>query len=76
MQHDKAKLFQKLALNIQPCHDLIDGIPITEKMVKDFGYFIIETNKCVEAFRDNFRYSIQQVENPNIGFGVMENCYH
>jgi hypothetical protein len=41
-------------------------------MVKDFGYFIIETNKCVEAFRDNFRYSIQQVETLIIGFGVME----
>lgn len=43
--------------------DRFSGIPITEKWLKDFGYFIIETNKCVEAFKENFRYSIQQVEN-------------
>lgn len=48
--------------------DRFSGIPITEKWLKDFGYFIIETNKCVEAFRDNFRYSIQQVENSNHWF--------
>lgn len=43
--------------------DRFSGIPITEKWLKDFGYIIIETNKCVEAFKNNFRYSIQQVEN-------------
>ena len=41
----------------------LEPIPLTEKWLKRFGYFIIETNKCVEAFRENFRYSIQQVEN-------------
>jgi hypothetical protein len=25
---------------------ILNELPITEKMVKDFGYFIIETNKC------------------------------
>jgi hypothetical protein len=48
--------------------DRFSGIPITEKWLKDFGYFIIETNKCVEAFKQNFRYSIQQVENSNHWF--------
>jgi hypothetical protein len=48
--------------------DRFSGIPITEKWLKDFGYFIIKTNKCVEAFRNNFRYSIQQVENSNNWF--------
>lgn len=48
--------------------DRISGIRITEKWLKDFGYFIIETNKCVEAFRQNFRYSIQQVDNSNQWF--------
>lgn len=43
--------------------DRFSGIPITKKWLKDFCYIIVETNKCVEAFRNNFRYSIQQVEN-------------
>lgn len=41
----------------------LEPIPLTEEWLKRFGYVIIETNKCVEAFRENFRYSIQQVEN-------------
>jgi hypothetical protein len=40
-----------------------EPVVITEKILKDFGFFIVETNKCVEAFRENFRYTIQQVEN-------------
>ena len=32
--------------------DRFSGIPITEKWLKDFGYIIIETNKCVEAFKN------------------------
>ena len=48
--------------------DRFSGIRITEKWLKDFGYIIIETNKCVEAFKENFRYSIQQVENSNQWF--------
>ena len=48
--------------------DRLSGIPITEKWLKDFGYIIIETNKCVEAFKNNFRYSIQQVEGSNQWF--------
>ncbi len=38
-------------------------IQITEKWLLNFGFLIVETNKCVEAFRENFRYSIQQVNN-------------
>jgi hypothetical protein len=48
--------------------DRFSGIPLTEKWLKDFGYIIVETNKCVEAFKNNFRYSIQQVENSNHWF--------
>ena len=44
------------------------GVPLTEEWLKKFGFFIVETNKCVEAFKENFRYSIQQVDNSNQWF--------
>jgi hypothetical protein len=48
--------------------DRLSGIPLTEEWLLKFGFIIIETNKCVEAFKENFRYSIQQVENSNQWF--------
>lgn len=55
---------QRNDLDIKEWFDLenFKPIPLTEKWLKDFGYFIVETNECVEAFKENFRYSIQQVE--------------
>lgn len=48
--------------------DRLSGIPITEKKLKDFGYVIVETNKYVEAFRFDSRYSLKKVENSNHWF--------
>lgn len=53
-------------INYQCKH--IKPIPLTEEWLKKFGFFIVETNKCVDAFKENFRYSIQQVDNSNQWF--------
>ena len=44
------------------------GIKITQKWLNDFGFFIIETNDCVEAFKPNLRFSLQQINNCNQWF--------
>lgn len=46
----------------------LEPLPITEQWLSTLGFFIIETNKCVEAFRENFRYSIKQVDDSDQWF--------
>jgi|688.fasta_scaffold314084_2 hypothetical protein len=43
----------------------INPIPLSEKWLLNFGFFIIKTNGTIEATLSTFRYSIQTAENYN-----------
>lgn len=43
----------------------INPIPLSEKWLLNFGFFIIKTNGTIEAILSTFRYSIQTAENYN-----------
>jgi hypothetical protein len=43
----------------------INPIPLSEKWLLNFGFFIIKTNGTIEATLLNFRYSIQTDKNYN-----------